>query len=60
MAVSGFLRRECREFYNYVVTPGIFAMVEEPVDHLWFHQGELPVMRGVGRLVPAKNFYPNP
>jgi len=42
--------------YNPIVTEEMFEMAEEPVDHPWFQLGQPPVILGVGRLTPAKNF----
>lgn len=42
--------------YNPVVTPRMLALSREPLDHPWFQADEPPVVLGVGRLVPAKDF----
>lgn len=42
--------------YNPVVTPDLFEKAEEPLEHPWFAPGEPPVVLGVGRLTPAKDF----
>lgn len=42
--------------YNPVITPELFAKAEEPVDHPWFASGQPPVVLGVGRLTPQKDF----
>jgi glycosyltransferase involved in cell wall biosynthesis len=42
--------------YNPVVVPEIFSKAEEPVVHPWFQSGEPPVILGVGRFYPQKDF----
>jgi glycosyltransferase involved in cell wall biosynthesis len=42
--------------YNPVVVPEIFTKAKEPVDHAWFQPGQPPVILGVGRLFPQKDF----
>lgn len=42
--------------YNPVVTPELFSKAKEPVNHPWFNPGEPPVILGVGRLCPQKDF----
>lgn len=42
--------------YNPVVTLDIFQKAEEPLEHPWFLPGEPPVILGVGRLAPEKDF----
>lgn len=42
--------------YNPVVSPEIFQLAKEPVDHPWLQAGEPPVILGVGRLHPQKDF----
>lgn len=42
--------------YNPVITPELFSLAQEPVDHPWFQPGEPPVILGVGRLHPQKDF----
>ncbi len=41
---------------NPVVTPGIDVRSGEPLDDPWLAEGAPPVILGVGRLVPAKDF----
>jgi glycosyltransferase involved in cell wall biosynthesis len=41
---------------NPVVTPELYRLVNEPVDHPWFGRGNIPVILGVGRLAPQKDF----
>jgi glycosyltransferase involved in cell wall biosynthesis len=42
--------------YNPVLNEGMFAKAEEPVDHPWFQKGQPPIILGVGRLEPQKDF----
>jgi glycosyltransferase involved in cell wall biosynthesis len=39
-----------------VVTPELYRLAEEPLDHPWFAPGQPPVILGVGRLEPQKDF----
>jgi glycosyltransferase involved in cell wall biosynthesis len=40
---------------NPVVTPELFLMAKEPLDHPWFAAGECPVILGAGRLTKQKD-----
>ncbi|QQP91082.1 glycosyltransferase [Skermanella sp. TT6] len=42
--------------HNPVVTPDLLVRAAEPVNHPWFAEGEPPVILGVGRLSPQKDF----
>lgn len=42
--------------YNPVIVPELFSLAKEPVDHPWFQPGEPPVVLGIGRLHPQKDF----
>jgi glycosyltransferase involved in cell wall biosynthesis len=42
--------------YNPVVTDELFEEAEEPLDHSWFTEEAPPVILGVGRLEPQKDF----
>jgi glycosyltransferase involved in cell wall biosynthesis len=42
--------------YNPVVTDKLFEQAQEPLDHPWFDEGGPPVILGVGRLEPQKDF----
>ena len=39
-----------------IVTPALFALASEPLDHPWFVPGQDPVVLGVGRLTAQKDF----
>jgi glycosyltransferase involved in cell wall biosynthesis len=41
---------------NPSASPGIFEQARAPVHHPWFAPGEPPVVLGVGRLQPQKDF----
>jgi len=41
---------------NPVVTPEVFRMLGEPVEHPWLLDRSVPVVLAVGRLVPQKDF----
>ena len=41
--------------YNPVITPQMLTLSHEPEVHAWFH-GDEPVVLGVGRLEPQKDF----
>jgi glycosyltransferase involved in cell wall biosynthesis len=42
--------------YNPIVTPLMLEKSQQPLEHPWFKAGEPPVVLGVGRLEPQKNF----
>lgn len=42
--------------YNPIVTPKLLEMSRESIMHPWFREGEPPVIIGVGRLTPQKDF----
>ncbi|WP_170977265.1 glycosyltransferase [Halorussus salinisoli] len=42
--------------YNPVVTNKLLKKATEPIDHHWFQNEQTPVVLGVGRLHPQKNF----
>jgi glycosyltransferase involved in cell wall biosynthesis len=42
--------------YNSVVTPDIYRMAQQAVDHPWFQQKDLPIVIGAGRFVRQKDF----
>ena len=53
---TGLARERIRVIYNPVVTPDLERQAAEPLDHPWFAPGEPPVVLGMGRLVPQKDF----
>lgn len=52
----GIPEHKVRVVYNPIITPGLFRKAEEPLGHPWFHEGEPPVILGVGRLTKPKDF----
>jgi glycosyltransferase involved in cell wall biosynthesis len=42
--------------YNPVVTPELATLATQPVEHPWFQPGAPPVILGMGRLHPQKDF----
>ena len=52
----GFPRSRIEVVYNPVVTPKLFERAAEPLDHPWLAKGAPPVILGVGRLAPQKDF----
>lgn len=48
--------RKLRVIYNPVVAPELLQAANEPVEHPWFAQANIPVVLGVGRLTPQKGF----
>jgi len=49
-------RERIQVVYNPVVTPMLFKKAKEPLPHPWLGEGEPPVVLGVGRLAPEKDF----
>ena len=54
--VTQLPRSRVSTVYNPVVTPALKALSFESPDHPWFGQDDVPVVLGVGRLVPQKDF----
>jgi glycosyltransferase involved in cell wall biosynthesis len=55
-ALVGLERSRITRIYNPVVTPRLFTLATEPVQHPWFGSNEPPVILGAGRLTAAKDF----
>jgi glycosyltransferase involved in cell wall biosynthesis len=53
---SGFPRDRVEVVYNPVITPETAALAREAPDHPWLIPGQPPVILGVGRLTPQKDF----
>jgi glycosyltransferase involved in cell wall biosynthesis len=53
---SGVPRDRVEVVYNPVITPGLLALAREAPGHPWFAPGQPPVILGVGRLTPQKDF----
>ncbi len=57
LAKLGLLaRRKIRVIYNPVNIEEIHRLSGEALNHVWFREGEPPVILAVGRLVAAKDF----
>ncbi len=52
----GLPRARIRTIYNPVVTPELAKKAAAPLDDPWFAPGAPPVIMGVGRLAPQKDF----
>lgn len=52
----GIPAEKVHTIYNPIITPELFEKAEEPLEHPWFKESEPPVVLGVGRLTPAKDF----
>ena len=48
--------KKIHTIYNPVVTPDLFERAAQKPPHPWFAPGEPPVVLGVGRLAPQKDF----
>ena len=55
-ARAGIPRSRITTVYNPVVCPRLVANAQHSLDHPWLAPGERPVVLGVGRLVPQKDF----
>src|SRR5690606_24689460 len=54
---TGLPRELVQTIYNPVVTSDLAQKAaEQPLPHPWFESGAPPVILGVGRLVPQKDF----
>jgi len=54
--VMGIARRRIATIHNPVVTPELLRRAAEPVREPWLERGGPPVVLGVGRFVPQKDF----
>ena len=43
--------------YNPVVTPEIFDLARQPLEHPWLNESGVPVVLGIGRLTKQKDFH---
>lgn len=55
-AVSGLPRARITTIYNPVLTPDLLAQAQAPLAHPWLSPGAPPLILGVGRLSPQKDF----
>jgi glycosyltransferase involved in cell wall biosynthesis len=52
----GINKNKLEVIYNPVLNESMFEKAEQPIDHPWFQPGQPPVLLGVGRFVPQKDF----
>jgi glycosyltransferase involved in cell wall biosynthesis len=52
----GINKNKLEVIYNPVLNDAMFQKAEETLDHPWFQEGQPPVLLGVGRFVPQKDF----
>jgi glycosyltransferase involved in cell wall biosynthesis len=52
----GISKDKLEVIYNPVLNDVMFQKAEQPIDHPWFQEGQPPVLLGVGRLEPQKDF----
>jgi glycosyltransferase involved in cell wall biosynthesis len=52
----GLAQESIRVIYNPIVTPELFALAAQPVDHPWFVEGGPPVIIAAGRLTRQKDY----
>ena len=55
-ATTGLEPAAIRTIYNPVVSAELYGKAREPLDHAWFTPGAPPVVMGIGKLVPGKDF----
>lgn len=49
-------KSKVRVIYNPIVTPELIQQAEMPVSHIWLKEKSVPVILGVGRLHPIKDW----
>jgi glycosyltransferase involved in cell wall biosynthesis len=54
--VTGLPEKRIQVIYNPAITCNLSKKAQEPLEHPWFRAGEPPVIIGVGRLEPQKDF----
>jgi glycosyltransferase involved in cell wall biosynthesis len=52
----GIAENKVKTIYNPAITPDLVDKAQEPLKHSWFTIEGLPVILGVGRLAPQKDF----
>lgn len=52
----GIKRESVSVIYNPVITPALLTRSEMTFEHPWFHSSQPPVVFGMGRLSPEKDF----
>ncbi|MEO0534126.1 MAG: glycosyltransferase [Cyanobacteria bacterium P01_A01_bin.123] len=54
--MTGFPESEIKTIYNPIITPALYDKAKAPLDHPWFQPEEPPIVLGIGRLMPQKDF----
>lgn len=54
--ISSLPSEKIKTIYNPVVAPDLYTKANAEIDHPWFQPGEPPVIIGVGKLEPQKDF----
>lgn len=54
--ITGLSSNRIQVIYNPAFTPDILEKAKQPLEHPWFAPEEPPVILGVGRLEPQKDF----
>lgn len=54
--VTGLPATRIQVIYNPIISPELLEKSQVELDHPWFETGEPPVILGVGRLEPQKDF----
>ena len=57
LQLTGLDPEKVTVIYNPVVTPEIFNLAREPLEHPWFNDIGVPVILGIGRLTKQKDFH---
>ena len=56
LQIPGVRGEQIRTVYNPAYSPRIEALAREPPPHSWLHDASIPVVLGIGRLEPQKDF----
>jgi glycosyltransferase involved in cell wall biosynthesis len=54
--ITGLDLKKISTIYNPVVSKELIRQSKKEVEHQWFKEKEFPIILGVGRMVPQKNF----
>lgn len=49
-------KTEVKSIYNPVIAPDLYEKAASTVEHPWFNEGDMPIVLGVGKLEPQKDF----
>lgn len=52
----GYPRNSISVIYNPIETAKVQQLANEPITDMWFHEMDGPIILGVGRLIPQKDF----